>query len=241
MGGNALSGSVGQPCDEPSAPQRLHDDDGNALGGGGLQSPAAGLGVLVQIVVLDLAEVPVVGVQQLHKSRCVPVERKSDPPDLARSLQLLQPVPYAHGAELFPGGTVGQHVHEVKVDVVGAQAGQLLLKAFLCPRPGADEVLGQLVGQIDPVPAAQTAQGLPQGGLAARIDVGGVKVVDAQVHRLANLCGDGVLVDAAPRPGKPQAAVSQHRKLGAGFVGPVLHVCAPFPSGTKPLCGFVPC
>ena len=221
--GHPLLGRRRQAGDQPSAPQRFHDDDRDALGRGGLQSPAAGLGVLVQIVVLDLAEVPVVGVQQLQKGRRVPVEGKPDPPDGAGGLLLGDPLPDAQAAQLLPGGQVGEHVHQVKVDAVGAQAGQLLGKAAVDARPGLDQVLGQLVGNVDLVPAAQATQRLAQGGLAAAVDVGGVKVVDAQAHRLADLRGDGVLVNAPAGFGKPQAAVSQRRKLCAGFVRTILH------------------
>ena len=221
--GHPLPGGRRQAGDQPPAPQRLHDDDRDAPGRGGLQPFAAGLGVLVQVVVLDLAEIPVVGVQQLQKGRRVPVEGKPDPPDGPRRLFLPDPLPHAQGAQLLPGGQVGQHVHQVKVDAVGAQAGQLLGKAAVDAGAGLDQVLGQLVGKVHLVPAAQAAQRLAQGGLAAGINVGGVKIVDAQAHGLADLRGHGVLVDAPARFGKAQAAVAQRRKLRAGPVSAVLH------------------
>ena len=45
-----------------TAPQRLHDDHRQTLGMGMVQSPAARLRMFIQIIILDLAEIPGIGI-----------------------------------------------------------------------------------------------------------------------------------------------------------------------------------
>ena len=67
--------------DELAAPEGFHDDDRNSLCGSGAKTVHAGLGNLVEVVVLDLAEIPVVIVQDLLKIIGVSVVGKTDIPD----------------------------------------------------------------------------------------------------------------------------------------------------------------
>ena len=59
---------------------------------GVLKTFSPGLGMLVHIIILDLAEIPVVGIYQLHKHLRIPVVRKSHLADLTAFLLLFQPV-----------------------------------------------------------------------------------------------------------------------------------------------------
>ena len=58
-------GGLGQQVHQPPAPQGLHDDNGQSLGVGVPQPLHSGLRGLVHVVVLNLAEIPVIGVHQL--------------------------------------------------------------------------------------------------------------------------------------------------------------------------------
>src|SRR5699024_11399252 len=61
------AGPFGQQVDQFAAAQRFHNDDREPSGGGSLQSGPSGLTVLVHIIVLDLAEIPIIAIQQLHE------------------------------------------------------------------------------------------------------------------------------------------------------------------------------
>ena len=76
----------GEKTDQLSAPQGLHDHDGNAPGGSSLQPFDAGLGGFVEIVILDLAEIPVVILQNFQEVLRVSVEGEADVPDGAGGL-----------------------------------------------------------------------------------------------------------------------------------------------------------
>ena len=78
---------LGRQLHQPPAPQRLHDDYRQTLFVGVQQPAPAGLAVLVQIVVLNLAEVPVIGVHQAAELFAAAVIGKADLPDLADALQ----------------------------------------------------------------------------------------------------------------------------------------------------------
>ena len=82
----------------------------------------------------------------------------------------------------------------------------------------------KLGGNVDLLPEAVLFQDLSQSRLAAGVDVGGVKIVDALLHRQTNLLPGGVHVDLSVFLGEPQAAESQHRQLVPVFVHTVLHV-----------------
>ena len=173
--GHPLPGFGGQAGNQPPPAQRFHDNDRNALGCCRLEPLAPRLGVFVQIVVLDLAEIPIVGLQYLQEGGRVPVEGETDSSNGSRCFLLLDPFPNSQIAQLVPGGQVGKHMHQVKVDVIRSQPGQLFLKTAFNPCLGFDQILGQFVRNEDFVPAAEAAQCLPQGGLAAAVHIGGIK------------------------------------------------------------------
>jgi len=174
-----LPRGVGQAVRQPPASQRLHNDNGQPLFGGFVQSCDACLGIFVQIVVLNLAEVPVVDIQKAAEHIGVSVVGKAHLPDLTGLLFLLQPGKDTQVAEPLPGLDIREHMHQVVVHVVRAQTAQLLLKIGLHAVRPLDQIVGQFGGDVYLVADAVPFQDLAQGGLAAGVDIGRVKIVDA--------------------------------------------------------------
>jgi hypothetical protein len=56
---------VGRRSGQPAAQQRFHDDDSDAPGRGVPESLQPGLIMLIQVIELDLAEIPVVGADNI--------------------------------------------------------------------------------------------------------------------------------------------------------------------------------
>ena len=100
-----------QQIHQLAAPQGLHDDHRDASGRGGLQTGPAGLADLVHVVVLDLTEVPVIGLQDLQKHLRVSVEGEADLADGAGLLFPGDPVLDPQGHQLVPGVQIREHVH----------------------------------------------------------------------------------------------------------------------------------
>ena len=221
--GEQPAGLLGQQVHQLAAPQRLHDDHRQPPGRGRLQPGPAGLAVLVHIVVLDLAEIPVIAVQQPGEHPGPAMEGESHLPDLPGSLLVGQPPAHAGGLQLVPALHIGEHVHQVKVHMVGAQPAQLLGEVAFQVAGAPHQVLGQLGGDLHPVPAVVAGQDLPQGGLAARVDVGGVEVVHPGPDGRHHLGFGFVQVDARPLAGKAHTAVSQHRDRLPLSVVAILH------------------
>ena len=86
IGGKGLHGIGRQMIDQPAAPQGFHDDHGQALLRRVFQACHPGLGVLVQVVILDLAEIPVVGVDEMAEHVRIAVIGKARPPDFSAGL-----------------------------------------------------------------------------------------------------------------------------------------------------------
>ena len=223
MGCKQLFGLRRQVVHQPSATERLHDDNHQPLGCGVLQSGAAGLAVLVQIVVLDLAEVPVPGVHQTAEGVGVAVVGKTHLRYSAGGLLCRQPLLDAQGLQAVPGLVIGEHVHEVVVHVVGAQAAQLLIEVLVQALPGLDEVVGQLGGDVHLVPQAVALQNGAQGGLTAGVDIGGIEVVDPGLDGGKQLLLRLVQIHAPRLLGKAHAPVAQHGHGIAVFVMAILH------------------
>ena len=114
-------------------------------------------------------------------------------------------------------------MEQIVVDVVGFQAFQLLLKDFFHAIHGLDQIMGQFCGNIYSVPALIPAQDLAHGGLAARINVGGIQIVDPARNGGHHLFFRLVDVNSAAFCGKPHASVAKNRDVVPLFVLPVLH------------------
>ena len=114
-------------------------------------------------------------------------------------------------------------MHEVVINVVRPQTAQLLPENLFRALHGLDEVVGQLGGQTDLVPAAVPAEDLPHRRLAAGVDIGSVQVVHAAVDGRRYLPLRLVQVDAAPLAGEAHTAVAQEGDVPVFLVLPVLH------------------
>ena len=167
--------------DQAAAAEGFHDDDGDALRLCGLKTASARLRMLIHVVVLDLTEVPVIGIQNTAEFVRRSVEGEADLTNLAGSLLLLDPVLDAEGTDPFPGAEIGDHVHEVVVDVICSEPGEFFLKGAFHLVTRLHQVVRKLCGYVDAVPQA----GIPrqngaERGLVSRVDVGGVKIVHTE-------------------------------------------------------------
>ena len=106
------------------------------------------LGVFIHVVVLDLAEVPVIGVKDPDEIFSVSVIGKSDVSDLAGGFLLGNPVLYSDVFQLVPL-VHGCHVmHEIVVHMICAKATQLLIEVSVQSSSAAYQVLGKLGGDV---------------------------------------------------------------------------------------------
>ncbi len=212
--------------DELSAPERLHDDDRDAPLGRGEKPFSPSLGVLVHVVVLDLAEVPVVGGEHLEEHVRVAVEAEADVADLAGGLLARDPVADAELLELVPRDDVREHVHEVVVHVVRPEAAELLVEVAVDGRRAADEVLRELRGDVHAVADAVLLEDAAKQLLASRVDVGGVEVVDAQLDGAHDLALRRGVVDGGAGAGRAleaHAPKAKERERLAVSVVAILH------------------
>ena len=92
------------------------------LGRGVLQAPAARLGVLVHIVILYLAEIPVIRVHKLAEHLGIAVVGEAHLPDGSGPLFFPQPLHYTQRLQTFPGLYVREHVHQIVIHTVCTQA-----------------------------------------------------------------------------------------------------------------------
>ena len=111
--------------------------------------------------------------------------------------------------------------------MVRPKPGELLGEVFVDGRPAADQVLGQLGGNAHLVPDLVLFQRLAQACLAAGVDVGGVKVVDAKLDGPHQLPFRFLLVDGTVFLGKAHTAEAQSGDITAQPVLSVLHRTGP--------------
>ncbi len=211
-GGSGLVGAQGVQAPgvalaqlgETSAPEGLHDPDGDVVL---LQQLHLGPGVLegpVQIVDLELAELNMVpvGLQEAAHHRHTAVGGEAQVPDAA--------VGFLGGkvsVDAVLGIQVGIDVHfadiveEVEVEIVHLALFQLGLEDLLHPAHVVQVVAWELGGQIEALPGAP-GKGPAQGqlGLAAVVAPGGVIVVDAMLHGVVHHLLSGGLVDLGVFP-----------------------------------------
>ena len=223
--GTQRRGGVCGQSGQRTALDGLHDDQRHAAFLGELVAPVTtdlfGAVVPVQIVVLQLAEIPGLIPQDGLKTGGVVVAGKAEISDASGGLLLPQPVHDAQFLGLLVPGFV-QRVQQVKVDVLHPQPLELLFKDALGIGKALADPQRHLGGQVE-------AAALPFGNdpahkgfaLAVVVGVGRVKVVHA-----GGLCGveQGFgpgLVDAAVCPGgKAHASVAQQGSAER-FVVPV--------------------
>ena len=210
-----------------SAAQGLHDDDGNSFFRRGLQPDDPRLGVFVEIVVLDLTEIPIVILQDFEKPVRIAVVGKAYVSDFSAFLFLIQPLDRPDVLQLFPHGDIRQMVHQIVIDIIGAQAGKLFSKVLLKRGPAADKILRELCGDVDLFTNAVARKDLAQRGFAAAVNICGIKIVDASVIRLHDLPFGFFQIDASALLGKPHTSEAENRKAVSGSVFSVLHRIIP--------------
>ena len=227
MCGKFVNGRLRQVVDQFSAPEGFHDNYGDSFGSGVLQTTAAGLGVLIHVVILDLAEIPVIDVDQLAEIFGVAVVGEAYLTDSAGFFLFLQKFQNAHLDQLFPGCHVRQHVHQVIVDVVSLQTGQMLLKDLFHHLPGFDHVVGELGGDFDLVADIVAGQNFAHCNFTAGVNVGGIKVVDAGINGGQQLTLCFFQIDASVLALETHAAEAENGYVVAIFILAVLHKYLP--------------
>ena len=143
--------------------------------------------------------------------------------DASVGLALLYPVFYAEALQVLPLGVVRKHVHQVVVDMVCAEPGQLLAGGLVYGLGGAHHVLRKLCGQVDLIPQAVVLQHLSDQLLAARVEISGIQVVDPELDRLQDLFFGLFVIKAGALLRKTHAAEAQLRYLVSVSVRSVFH------------------
>ena len=200
------------------AAHRLHDPDGNIVL---CQQLALGLGILqrpVQIVELDLAEFHMlpVSIQELLQILRRAVAGKAQMLNSAQSF-LFNKIVNDSPAGISIGGVgiLADIVQQVEVKILHAAFFQLLGKDCRRIIAVADLMAGILGGKIIAVPG-ELVQDLPDNhlGHAAVIGIGGVKIIDALLQRIAHHFLRPCLVDASVSPGRQtHGAEAETREL----------------------------
>ena len=148
---------------------------------------------------------------------------KADVPDHAGLLFLPDPVNNAHLFEFLPHSQIGQMMHQIIVDIIGAQTAQFLVKIAVQRRVISDQVLRQLGRDVDFLPDMVPLEDFPHSSLAPRIDVSRIIIIDPGAvsgHQLF-LCF--LQINAGALSGKAHAAVAQNAQIVSVSVFPVLH------------------
>ena len=112
--------------------------------------------------------------------------------------------------------------------MIGLQAAQLLLKVFFHIIGLFQIIVGQLGGDIDFIPDSVAGQDFAQGRFAARVNVGGIKVIHPALIGGHDFLFRLVQVDFPAFGGKAHTAVAQDGEGIAGTVIAVLHGQHPF-------------
>ena len=127
------------------------------------------------------------GVNQFAEGVGVAVIGETHLPDGAACLFCRQPLQNAHVYQTLPGVCIGQHVHQIIVDIVSLQPLQLGLKQLFQTIDAVNQVMGQFCCDIDLVADPVLCQHLAQRRFVAGINVGRIKIVDAAADGGHNL------------------------------------------------------
>ena len=151
------------------------------------------------------------------------MEGEADVPDGAGGLFFRDPGEDAHLLQAFPLGNVGEHVHEVIVNIVRTQAGKFFPEGFLRAGETADHILGQLGGDIHLRPDAVALQNRSEEGLAAGIDIGRVIIIDARMKGGHDFLFRLFQIQSVSLFREAHAAETQNGQIPAVFILAVLH------------------
>ena len=169
--------------------------------------------MLIEIVVLDLAEVPVIGIEQLNKGVGIAVEREADLPDAALFFPCGDPFLNAVALHALPRFDIAEHMHQVAVDIIRLQARKLLIEKAVDHRRRFHQIIRQLRRDHDLFAAVIPRKDLAEGCFAARIDIGGIEIVHAVTDRGEDLALRLRQINAAGVLRKTHTSVSQNGYL----------------------------
>ena len=152
-----------------------------------VQTSAARLSMLVHIVVLNLAEIPVICVHQFHKSFRIAVIGEANLADCTAFPFLIDPLLNAQILHSSPCVHIAEHVHQVVINMIRPQALQLFLEELFQALCASNQVMRQFRCNLHLFPDSIFLQNLAQSRFAAGIDVCRVEIIDAQTDSLQNL------------------------------------------------------
>ena len=236
-------GSVRRQLCQRTALDGLHDDEGNIQFFGKSIAPVAcdllGTVVGVEVVVLQLAEVPRLVAQDMLEARRVVVAGEAKIPDAPGSLLLPEPV---HNAHLFGRIVAGfvQGMQQIEVDVVHAQPLELLLEDVFGLVEGLAAPHRQLGGEVEALPRPLGNDPAHERfALTAVVGESGVKVVDTRLSGSVQQLFGPYFVDAAIRQGgEAHTPVAQQRggdvPPAAVFFRPITILHSHFSGGGPP-------
>ena len=209
-------GSVWRQLCQRTALDGLHDDEGNIQVLGKSIAPVAcdllGTVVGVEVVVLQLAEVPRLVAQDVLEARRVVVAGEAKIPDAPGGLLLPEPVYDAHLFGRVVAGFV-QGMQQIEVDVVHAQPLELLLEDVFGLVEGLAAPQRQLGGEVEALPRPLGNDPAHERfALTAVVGESGVKVVDARLPGSVQQLFGPHFVDAVIRQGgEAHTPVAQQR------------------------------
>ena len=207
-----------------SAPQRLHDHDGNPFCGGSTEAVYSGLGNLIKIVVLNLAEIPVVILQDHLEMFRISMKGKTDIPDSSGLFFLFDPVQDSDSLQLFPHGQVGQVVHQIIIHIVGPEAGKLLMKIFVQALSVFDHELWKLGGDIDLFADVIPLKDFSDGSFAPGIDIGRVVIINSGMVGSHDFLLRLFQVDVVSFSAETHTAEAQYRERIIVSIFPIEHL-----------------
>ena len=236
----------GHPVGKVTAAEGHHDGDADTLLCGILQTLRARLKLLVEVIILNLTEIPVIRVEYLLKELKSSVERETYMPDSAAVLLPFQKVEDAEIEELLPARFRECNQHIV-INSVRAEPFQLLVEDFfhvfgLFYMPGRE-----FCRQKHSVPvSARKSASEKSLAFSEVIVICRVYVVNARIYQFMNYLRCGSLIYAAVGVERQTHCTETEcgkfvPRLGVDSVKHIrLHLFIPFPVIRVPVvCQFV--
>ena len=217
---------LGHILNQKPAAQRFHDHDPQAPVGGQPHPLPPGLVIFIQVVILDLGEIPVPRQGDFLEQVIGVVEGEAGVFYAAVLDGFGHEVPKFQFLHPGPDGTV-EIVSQVEVDSAHLQAFELEVEEFVQVRPAFRQPGGQFGGQADLVPVA-AFQGLGHEGFAgpggravgAVVGPGRIDIVDALVNGPAQHGRGQIQINAGRivliRQRQPHATEAQDRQFQTG-------------------------
>ena len=195
---------------QSASPERFHDNNRYSLSRCRLQSCSPRLRILIHIVILNLAEIPVIGIQNLQEHFCISVKGKADIPNLSGFFLSGDPLFYAKFFQTLPFRNICKHMHQVVIHMICLQPGQFFVKISVNGSPGLYQILRELCGYIDFIPDRIPGKDFAQRCLASRIDIRGIKVIDPQFDGVKDFSLCFLQINPCSFSGKPHTPEPQN-------------------------------